>query len=168
MSAPSPLLGPQSDWYVPYLPLSQGQDSLWSGMASVWATCTLPGLWCCFDGIWCIIWGGSERCMGVGGAESAGFALGGPLREGLAAPGGRQTSQRDDPWKHSVGYLHSASKYRDRNWFPLRFWLGDGRGRWCWQVPLFPAKLSSVVRGSTTLPLVVLQPSHSQSVLLIT
>ena len=33
MSVPSPLLGPQSDWCVPYLPLSQRQDSLWSGVA---------------------------------------------------------------------------------------------------------------------------------------
>ena len=37
MSVPSPPLGPQSDWCVPYLPLSQGQDSLWSGV-------TLSGL----------------------------------------------------------------------------------------------------------------------------
>ena len=37
MSVPSPPLGPQSEWCVPYLPLSQGQDSLWSGVAPVWA-----------------------------------------------------------------------------------------------------------------------------------
>ena len=35
MSAPSPPLGPQSDWCVPYLPLSQGQDSLWSSVVPV-------------------------------------------------------------------------------------------------------------------------------------
>ena len=48
MSASSPPLVPQTGVY---LPLSQGQDSLWSGVAPVWAPCTLPGLWCCFNGI---------------------------------------------------------------------------------------------------------------------
>ena len=81
MSAPSPPLGPQSDWCVPYLPLSQGQDSLWSGVASVWATCTLPVLWYSLDGIWHITRGGPARCTGVGGAGSAHFAFGGPLRK---------------------------------------------------------------------------------------
>ena len=40
-----------------------------------------------------------------------------------------------------------GSKFPGRNWFPLGFWLGDGRGRWRWRVPLFPTKLSSVVWG---------------------
>ena len=85
---PQPTLGLQSDWCVPYLPLSQEQDSLWSGVASVWATCTLPGLWCCFDGIWRVIQGGSARCTGAGGAGSAGFAFcGGLLREGPCGTG---------------------------------------------------------------------------------
>ena len=79
---PHPPLGPQSDWCVPYLPLTQGQDSLWSGVTPVWATCTLPGLWCCFDGIWHISWGGSARCTEMGGAALASFAGGGPLGEG--------------------------------------------------------------------------------------
>ena len=57
-----------------------------------------------------------------------------------------------DPQKHSVGCLRGASKFPGRNWFPLGFWLGDGRGRWRRRAPLFPAKLSSVVWGSTTLP----------------
>ena len=82
MSVPSPPLGPHSDWCVPYLPLSWGQYSLWSGVAPVWATCTMPGLWCCFDGIWCISRGGSTRCTGAGGAGLACFAVGGPLWEG--------------------------------------------------------------------------------------
>ena len=30
---------------------------------------------------------------------------------------------------------------------PVGFWLGDGRGRRRWRAPLFPTKLSSVVRG---------------------
>ena len=87
MSVPSPPLGPQSDWCVPYLPLSQGQNSLWSGVAPVWATCTLPGLWCCFDGIWHISWGGSTRCTGAGRAGLARFAFSGPLRDGPCGTG---------------------------------------------------------------------------------
>ena len=34
-----------------------------------------------------------------------------------------------DPLKHSVGHLLRASKFDDRNWFPLEFQLGDGRGK---------------------------------------
>ena len=137
MSAPSPPLGPQSDWCVPYLPLSQGQDSLWSGVASVWDTCTLPGLWCCFDRIWCTSQGGSARCTGAGGAGSARFASGGPLREGLY--GTRRDGSAEAP--HWVFVL--CKQVHDGNWFPLGFWLGDGRGSWHWQAPWFPAKLSS-------------------------
>ena len=31
-----------------------------------------------------------------------------------------------DPQKHSLGCLGGASKFLDRNWFPLGFCLGDG------------------------------------------
>ena len=131
MSVPSPPLGPQSDWCVPYLPLSQGQDSLWSGAASVWATCTFPGLWCCFDGIWHTSRGGSARCTGAGGAGLAPFAIGGPLWEGSCST--RREAGRPlggmDPQKHSVGCLSRASKFRVGNGFPLGFQLGDGRER---------------------------------------
>ena len=154
MSAPSPPLGPQSDWCVPSLPLSQGQDSLWSGVAPVWATCTLPGLWCCFCGIWSVSQGGSTRCTGVGRAGLACFAVGGSLQEGTCSPG-REAGRPGggmDPQKHSVGCLCSTSKFGDGNWFPLGFWLGDGRGRWFWPVPLFPAELSSVFSGLNTSP----------------
>ena len=156
--------GLQSDWCVPSLPLSQGQDSLWSGVAPVWATCTLPGLWCCFDGIWHISWGGSTRCTGAGGAGLAHFAISGPLREGPCSTRREADPVRGmDPQKHSIGYLHGASKFGDWNWFPLGFQLGDGGGRWCWPAPFFPAKLSSVLQGSTTLSPGVLLPSRSPS-----
>ena len=150
MSVPSPPLGPRSDWCVPYLPPSQVQDSLWSGVAPVWATCTLPGLWCCFDGIWCISRGGSARCTGKGGAQQH-------------QEGGRQIRRRDGSTEAQRWCLHCASKFSAGNWFPLGFWLGDGRGRWRWRAPLFPAELSSVFQGSTPLPPVVLSPSRSPS-----
>ena len=165
MSAPSPPLGPQSDWCVPSLPLSQGQDSLWSGVAPVWATCTLPGLWCCFDGVWRISRGGSARCTGAGGVGLACLAVGGSLREGPCGTG-REASRPVggmDPQKHSVGCLRGASKFREGNWFPLGFWLVDGRGIWLWRAPLFPAELSPALRGSATVPPVVLSPSRSVS-----
>ena len=98
MSAPSPLLGLQSAWCVSYLPLSQGQDSLGSGVAPLWATCTLPGLWCCFCGIWRISWGGSSRCTGVGGADSAHFAFGGLPQEGPS--GTRREADLSEGWIH--------------------------------------------------------------------
>ena len=81
-------------------------------------------------------------------------------QEGVRPTGGM------DPQKHSIGCLCGARKFPDRNWFPLGFGLGDGRGRWRWRAPLFPAKLSSGVRGSTPLPPIVLQPSHSRAELL--
>ena len=162
MSAPSPPLGPQSDWCVPYLPFSQGQDSLWSGVTPVRATCTLPGLWCCSDGIWCISQGGSARCTEVGGAGSDHFADGGPLREGPCS-----TEREADPLE---GWIHRSTalgvctvQASSVNWFPWGFWLGDGRGRWRWTEPLFPAELSSVFRGSTPLPPGILSLSHSPS-----
>ena len=98
MSATSPPLGPQSDWCVPYLPLSWGQDSLWSGAAPFWATCTLPGLWCCLDGIWRISRGGSVRCTVVGGAGSASFAFSGPLWEGSCGTG--KEADLSEGWIH--------------------------------------------------------------------
>ena len=72
--------------------------------------------------------------------------------------GGRPI-RRMDPQKHGGGCLQGSSKFGDRNCFPLGFWLEDGRGRWHLPAPLFPAELSSVSRGSTTLPPGVL--SHS-------
>ena len=69
------------------------------------------------------------------------------------AAGGSQTRCRGlAPQKHRVGCLRGASKFPGRNWFPLGFWLGDGRGRWRWRAPLFPTKLSSVVRGLSSSP----------------
>ena len=112
MSAPSPPLGPQSDWCVPYLPLSQRHDSVWSVVAHVCATCILPALWCCFCGICRISWGGSARCTGEGGADSTRFAFGGPLWEGPCSI--RREADPLEGWirrsKHSIGCLPGASK----------------------------------------------------------
>ena len=70
----------------------------------------------------------------------------------MAAGGVRPAAGGVALQKHSVGCLRGASKFPGRNWFPLGFWLGDGRGRWRWRAPLFPAKLSSVIRGLSNSP----------------
>ena len=49
-------------------------------------------------------------------------------------------------------FVRGASKFPGRNWFSLGFWLGDGRGRWRWRAPLFPAKLSSDIQGLSNSP----------------
>ena len=114
-------------------------------------------LWCCFDGIWHISWGGSARCTGAGGAGLAHFAIGGPLRDRPCS-----TGWDDNPLE---GWIHRSTalgvcvvQASLVNWFPLGFRLGDGRGRWHLPAPLFPTELSSVSRGSTTLPPSVLLP----------
>ena len=70
------------------------------------------------------------------------------------------------PQEHRVGCLRGASKFPGRNWFPLVFWLGDGRGRWRWLASLLPAKLSSVSQGSATVPPFVLSLPAFQAKLL--
>ena len=97
---PQPSTG-ATDWCVPYLPLSQGQVSLWSGVAPVWAICTLPVLGYCFDGIWHISRSGSARCTGAGGAGSARFTFGGLLQEGPCG-----TGREADP---SEGWIHRST-----------------------------------------------------------
>ena len=91
MSAPSPPLGPQSDWCVPSLPLSRG--GIHGGVVwPVWATCTLPDL-CWGSGVLA----GVGR-QGVGGREGQ-AQLTSPsvirLGRGSVAPGGSQTHRRD-------------------------------------------------------------------------
>ena len=159
MCVPSPPLGPQSDWCVPYLPLSQGQDSLWSGVAPVWATCTLPGLWCCFYGIWHIRWGRSARCTGARGAVSAHFAFGGLLQQGPC--GTRREADPSEGWIHRSTALGVCMVQASSVMGTGSLWdfVWDGRGRWPWPAPLFPAELSSVSWDSTTLPPGVLSPS---------
>ena len=70
---------------------------------------------------------------------------------GPAAAGGSQTHQRDGSVE-AQRWVFARSKFPGRNWFPLGFWLGDGRGRWRWRAPLFPTKLSSVVWGLSNSP----------------
>ena len=131
---------------------------LLSGVTPVWATCTLPGLWCCLDGIWHISRGGSARCTRAGGAGSALFAAlpsGDPLQEGTCST--RREADTLEGWIYRSTALGVCEVQASLvNSFPLGLWLGDGRGRWCLTVPLFPAKLSSVIQGSKTLPPFVL------------
>ena len=92
MSAPSPPLGPQSDWCVPSPPLSYGRDSL--GVAwPIWATCTLPGLWCWGSGILAGVDG--QGAQGREGQAQLAFPPEIRFGRGPAAPGGSQTRRRD-------------------------------------------------------------------------
>ena len=95
----------------------------------------------------------------MGRAGSVHFAIGGPLREWPCSTGGRQTRWRHESTEAQFWVFVQCKQVGDRNWFPLGFWLGDGRGRWHWPPPLFPMELSSVFQGSTTLPPSVLSPS---------
>ena len=91
---PQPTAGPQFDWCVPYLPLSQGQDSLWSGvpLSGLLAHCQACGAASMGSGVL-----GGVDLQGVQGREGQ-TQLTLPsvvhLRRGPAAPGGRQTCQR--------------------------------------------------------------------------
>ena len=145
-----------TDWCVPYLPLSQGQDSLWSGVASVWAPCTLPGLWCCFDGIWHISQVGSARWMGVGGADSACFAFSGPLLEGPCGTG--READLPEEWIHrstslGVCMVQASSVMGTGSLWDFGWRMGEGH---CADECLCSLPNSSVLWGSTTLPPVVL------------
>ena len=53
---------------------------------------------------------------------------------GPAAPGGSKTGRRDGSAEAQrwVQARSVATKFHGGNWFPLGFWLGDGRGRWRW------------------------------------
>ena len=90
MSAPSPLLGPQSDWCAPYLPLSPrgrthcGAVCPLSGLLAHCQACDAPSMG---SGQGHIRQGGSARCTGAGGAGLASFAIGGALQEGPCSTG---------------------------------------------------------------------------------
>ena len=159
MSVPSPPLGPQSDWCVPYLPLCQGQDSLWNGVTPVWATCTLPGCSAALMGSG-VSRGVSEMCTGARGAGLAHFAIGGPLREGPCST--RREADLSEGWIHTspvVGICEvEASPVRETGslW---NFGWGMGEGNGTCQCLCSPVELSSVFQGSTYLPTHVLLPS---------
>ena len=70
----------------------------------------------------------------------------------MAAGGSQIRCRRFGSAEAQSWVLCGASKFPGSNWFPLGFWLGDGRGRWRWRAPLFPTKLSSVVRGLSSSP----------------
>ena len=157
MSVPSPPLGPQSDWCVSYLPLSQGQDSLgvvWlpSGLLASFQACgaALMG-----SGQGRISRGGSTRCTGVGGACLDCFAIGGSLREGPC-------STRTEGWIHRRTVLDlcpvQASSAMGTGSLSSFGW-GMGEGNSACQLLCSPAELSSVFRCSATLPSSILSPS---------
>ena len=122
--------------------------------------CTLPGLWCCSDGIWRISRGGSARCTGVGGAGSACFAVGGPLRERPCVTG--RQADPSEGWIYrstalGVCVVQTSLVKGTGSLWNFSWVMGEGDGA-C-QPLCSPAELSSVLRGSTTLPPGVLSPS---------
>ena len=163
MSVPSPPLGPQSYWCVPYLPFFQGQDSLWSvvcPLSGLLAHCQACAAASMGYGQGRISRGGSARCTGVGGAGLARFAMGGPLWEKPCSTG--REAGPSEAWIHRRTALGictvQASLVRGTGSLWNFSWeMGEGNGtsqRLC-----SPAKLSSVFWGSTTLPPSVLSPS---------
>ena len=131
MSAPSPPLGPQSEWCVPYLLLSRGRThcgEVWP-LSGLLAYCQACGAASMGSGKGCISPGGSTRFTGVGGAGSAHFAVGGPLQERPCSTGREANSS--EGWIHrSTALGVCAMQAGSVKWFPLGFRLGDGRGRW--------------------------------------
>ena len=71
--------------------------------------------------------GGSSRCTGAGWVGLGRFAISGPLWEGPCST--RREAGLSEGWIHRSTAL-GACTFRDGNWFPLGFWLGDERGRW--------------------------------------
>ena len=164
---PQPTAGATVRRVYPLFPSPSGR--IHCGVAwPFWTTCTLPVLWYSLDGIWRISRGGPTRCTGVGGAGSAHFAFGGPLWEGPCST--RREADPSEGWicrSTALGVCSVQAISVMGTGFLWDFgWgmgEGDGQGRQSFPAPLFPAKLRSVLRGSTTLPPVVLQPSRSLS-----
>ena len=83
-------------------------------------------------GIWRISWGGLASCTGAGGAGSARFSLGDPLREGLCGTG-RESDPLPEGWirrstalgvrKVQASALAGTSSLWDFGWS-----MGEGDG----------------------------------------
>ena len=159
MSAPSPLLGPQSDWYVSCLPLSQGQYSVeWGGPCLLLAHCQAWGAASRGSGQEPIRWGGSRRCTGVGGSGLAHFAISGPLQKEPCST--RREAGPSEGWIHRSTALGVCEVQASWVTGTGSLWNsgGDGREKWRLPAPLFPHQVLSFC-GSTTLPPVIFSPS---------
>ena len=101
MSAPSPLLRPQSDWVYLIFPSPKGRTHcgvVWP-LSGLLAHCQACGAASMGSGI--SARGGSARCTGAGGADLVHFAIGGPLWEGPCSTG-READQ-------SEGWIHRST-----------------------------------------------------------
>ena len=106
MSAPSPTLGPQSDWCVPSLSVSEGWDSLWYGVSRLSYLHTARLV---VRGFWRIRWGGSARCTGAGEAGSVRFSFRDPLWEGPCVT--RRESYPPEGWiRRSTAWVFEPCK----------------------------------------------------------
>ena len=69
------------------------------------------------------------------------------------AAGGSQTRCRRGGSSEAQRWVFVLSKQVPwQELVPFGILAGDGRGRWHWQAPLFPAKLSSVIQGLSNSP----------------
>ena len=139
------------------------RDGIHSGVAwPVWATCTLPRLWCWGSGVLAgVDWQGAQ---GREGQAQLAFPSEICFGRGPAAPGGSHTRKRDG----SAEAQHWVfSRCKQVPWQePVPFGIlavGWAREMVLGSAIFPPTKLSSVIRGSTTLPPVVLQLSRSLS-----
>ena len=108
-------------------------------------------------------WMGSGILAGVDAQGSQGWEGQAQLALPSVVCFGRE-ADLSEGWIHrSTALGVCAVQASSVNRFPLGFWLGDGRGRWRWPVPLFPAELSSVFQGSIPLLPNLLSPSCSLS-----
>ena len=152
MCAPSPPLGSQSD--APKGVIHCGV--VWP----VWATCTLPGLGCWGSGVLAGVdrhgaqgWEGQARawCTGAEGQAQLAFPSEIHFSRVPGAPGGSQTRRRDRSAEAQHWVFVRCKQVPWQELVPFVILAGGWQGRWRWQAPLFPAKLCSLIRGSTTL-----------------
>ena len=156
MSAPSPPLGPQSDWCVPYLPPLPGAGLTveWCGPSGLLAHCQACGAASMGSGQGRISSGGSATCTGLGGAGLASFALSGLLWEGPCSTG-READLLEGSIHRSTALggctVQASSVTGTGSLWNFGWGMGEGNGACQHQALSF--------QGSTTLPPGILLPS---------
>ena len=120
----------------------------------VWATCTLPGLWCWGSGVLAGV--DLQGAQGREGQAQLAFPSEIRFGRGSAAPGGSQTRWRDGSTEAQHWVFAWCKQVPWQELVPFGILAGGWAREMPRRAPLFPAKLSSVLQGSTTLPSIVL------------